>query len=105
MREAAGTPARSAVVVGHGCGGGAAVDEEKIAVAQRGHQRLHQRGIGGGARAFVIVHADGVRNGFEHARERRVHLLRVHAHAQLDCSCVAPPGRRLPTRAPSGDGA
>ena len=73
----------SAAVVGDGGRGGAAVDEEQAALAQRGHERFHQRRVGGGAGAFVIVHSHYVRNGVEHPGERRAHLLGVHAHAQF----------------------
>ena len=56
-------------VVGHGIRVGAAVNKEESALAQRGHQRLHQRGVGGGARALVVVHAGSVRNRFQHSCE------------------------------------
>jgi len=53
-------------VVGEGGGGGAAVNEEQVVLAQNGHEIGHQRAIGGGQRALVIVDADDVGNVLQH---------------------------------------
>jgi len=65
-------------------GGGAAVDEEKIAAVKRVHEFGHELRIGGGERAFVIVDADGVRNARKHLREEAVDFSGSHAEAQFD---------------------
>jgi len=45
---------------------GAAIHEKKPAVLERLHQRVHQRRIGSGARALMIIHARGMRNSLQH---------------------------------------
>jgi len=71
-------------IEGDGRGGSAAVDEEKIAAAERVHEFRHELGIGGSERAFVIVDADNVRNGREHLREEAIDLGGGHAEAKFD---------------------
>ena len=61
----------------------AAIDEEKVALAKQGHKFGHERRIGSGERALVIVHADGMRNAAEHSTQIVCNLQRAHSHAQL----------------------
>ena len=84
LRDAEGTLARFGRVVSYGRGGCAAVNEEKSARVKRGHQLPHQCRIGSRERPLMIVDADGVRYRFKHPVERRLHLLRIHPHAQFD---------------------
>ena len=56
-------------VEGNGCGRGAAIDEEKVPLAKQRHKCRHERGIGSGERALVIVDANGMGNAAEHATQ------------------------------------
>ena len=70
-------------VIGEGGGGGAAVNEEQITLAQNGHEIGHQRAIGGGQGTLMVVDTDGVGDVLQHAADGVGDLRRGHSGVEL----------------------
>ena len=60
-------------------GGGAAVNEEKIVSAEKGHEPGHEARVGSGERALMIVDARGVGHAGQHGIQLRRDFGRRHA--------------------------
>jgi hypothetical protein len=70
-------------VIGDRGGGGAAVDEEQVVLAQNGHEIGHQRAIGGGQGTLMVVDTDGVGDVLQHAAYDIGNLGRGHSGVEL----------------------
>ena len=70
-------------VKGHGGGGGAAVDVKKIVLTEDGHKLGHERRIGGGLRALMIVYADDAGDVAEKLIDERRNLELGHARMKF----------------------
>ena len=66
-----------------GCGCCAAVDVEKFVLAQDGHEFVHERGVGGGFGALVIVDAGDAGNCCDESIDERGDLVLRHAGAEF----------------------
>jgi len=66
VAEGAGNTGGLGCVVGDRGGGSAAVDEEKIVIAQKRHEIGHEARVGSGERALMIVDTSGVGHAGQH---------------------------------------
>ena len=83
IAEGAGNAGVLRGVIGEGGGGGAAVNEEQVVLAQNGHEIGHQRAIGGGQGALMVVDTNGVGDVLQHAADDLGNLGRGHSRVEL----------------------
>jgi hypothetical protein len=70
-------------VIGDGSGGGAAVNEEEIALTKDGHKVGHERTVGRGTGALVVIDANCVGDVLQHPVNSLRDLKRSHPGVEL----------------------
>ena len=70
-------------VVGDGGGGGTAVDEKEMVIAEKRHEFGHESRVRGGERALMIVDTGDVRHIDQHGVQHRGNFRGRHAGAKL----------------------
>ena len=83
IAESAGHTGGLGAIVGDGGRGGAAVNEEKMVGAEKGHKFGHEARIGSGERTLMIVDTDRRGHALEHGVQDRRDLRGRHARAKL----------------------
>ena len=83
IAEGAGNAGVLRGVIGDRGGGGAAVDEEQVTLTQNDHEIGHQRAIGGGQGALMVVDTDSVGDVLQHGAHDLGNLRRGHSGVEL----------------------
>jgi len=83
IAESAGHTGGLGAIVGDGGGGGAAVNEEKMVSAEKGHEFGHEVRVRGSERTLMIIDADRRGHALEHGVQDRRDLRGRHARAKL----------------------